>query len=110
MQYTKENIQDGIMAKIEAMDITREEKLLLKMRLPKYPKEIEQNVLEWINDLPLTEVDCHGESIITTMRRWDFTEKDIPYIIDGFVAFAKRNFRASDVIWQSVTGMDGVYD
>lgn len=110
MKYTKDNIKNGIIEKVNSMNVTEGEKEWLRMRLIQYPKEIEQNVLEWINDLPLTDIDCHGESILKTMAAWNINKDDIPYVINGFVSFAKRNFRVSDVIWQSVKGMDGVYD
>lgn len=98
MKYTEKNIIDGINAKIDNMYSDSGMRQWYKYRLPQYPKEIEQNVLEWINDAPITEVDCHGESVLDIMNAWNLDTSYIPLIIDGFIKFAKTNFRTSSVI------------
>ena len=110
MKYTKENIAEGIKAKINSLQVDEGTKRGLLWCIPQYPKEIEQNILEWINNEPLTDVDCHGESIVRTMAMWNFTKDDIPQLICGFVAFKEGNFRISNHIWQAVTGEQCVYD
>ena len=110
MKYTKENIQEGIKATINALPITSIDKELLMLSIPQSPIEIEQNVLEWINNEPLTDINCHGESIVKTMQAWGFSNKDIPQIICGFVDFKDSNWRISNHIWQAVTGLEIVFD
>jgi hypothetical protein len=105
VKYTIENIIDGIYAKIDSMDIPDREKYLWKSKLQQYPNEISQNILEWINDLPITEVDCHGESIVKTMTVWDLDESWMPWVIDGFIKFKKSGFRVQSVIDQQIALM-----
>lgn len=94
MQYTRENIIDGILTKIDSMHtISERQKNRLKKELVNYPIEIEQNILEWVNDLPITEVDCHGESIKHVMKIFDLTEEDVPYLIKNFINFKDSGFR-----------------
>lgn len=103
MVYTKENIMDGIYAKIDAMpNVDEADKEIWRRRLVQYPKEIEQNVLEWVNNLPITEVDCHGESIKKTMDRWGLDKDCIPSVINGFVKFKKGNFRTPSIIVKAI--------
>ena len=110
MTYTKENIQQGIQDKINSLHISKMDKDLLKLRIMRYPSEIEQNVLEWINNQPLSDIDCHGESILKIMNLWGFSEKDIPQLICGFGVYAKTDWTQAEVIWQEVTGLQVVYD
>ena len=107
MRYTKENIVAGIYAKIDSLDnISDRKKNIFKRKLPDYPKEIEQNVLEWINDLPLTDVDCHGESIIKVMKLFNLDNSAIPYLIKNFIDYKESNFR----VYRACYGTFGDYE
>lgn len=110
MKYTKENITEGLQHKINSLPLTDMDKELLMLRIVHYPQEIEQNVIEWINGVPLTDIDCHGESIVKVMKLWKFSEQAIPYLICGFGVYAKSNWTSPDAIWQEVTGLQVVYD
>lgn len=103
MVYTKENIVEGIYAKIDAMnELDVDDKAFWKDRLMEYPVEIEQNILEWVNDYPITEVDCRGESVLRTMWAFDLDESWMPFIVDGFIKFKNSNFRVQSIIGQSI--------
>lgn len=110
MKYTKANIQEGIATKIKSLSIPDELKEFYIDSLQNYPNEIEQNVLEWVNNIPLTDVDCHGESIVKIMNLWGFTEADIHKIILGFQDFRDGDWQMPNYIWQAVTGLSGIYD
>ena len=101
MKYTKENIQEGIRATINALPITSIDKELLMFSIPQYPIEIEQNVLEWINNEPLTDINCHGESIVQTMQAWGFSNKDIPHSFFSwcFSLIASKDLHCSCYCW-----------
>ena len=110
MKYTKESIVEGLMVKIDSLNESLGLKNAWKKMIVKYPTEIEQNVLEWINDEPLSDIDCHGESIVQTMKTWNFSQNDIPAILCGFVMFKESGSRVSNHIWQAVMGEQCVYD
>ena len=110
MKYTKENILEGIKNKINSLNTSEENKQWWIERISQYPVEIEQNILEWINNQPLTDVDCHGESVLKTMQMWDLNENDLPYILSGFTTFKEGHFRVSNHIWQTVARLNKAYD
>lgn len=97
MKYTRENILEGINAKLEATycrDKMDERFLrLYKQELPQYPIEVEQNVLEWINDEPITEVDCHGISIRYVLDRFNLSNDWFPLVLRNFITFKNGGFR-----------------
>ena len=98
MKYTRENILEGINKKLEEQygsgsHIDNAFLRLYKQRLPEYPIEVEQNVLEWINDKPITEVDCHGISIRYVMDCFNLSDDWFPLILRNFVTFKNDNFR-----------------
>ena len=72
MKYTKENIIDGIKAKINTINEPEVIKRMFVEKISQYPVEIEQNILEWVNDKPLTKIECHGESLVEIIERWGF--------------------------------------
>ena len=57
MKYTKENIAEGIKAKIDVINEPEVIKHKFVKKISEYPIEIEQNILEWINDEFLTNID-----------------------------------------------------
>lgn len=98
MLYTKNNIIDGIYAKIDSLYEDENTRRMWKTFLPNYPKEIEQNVLEWVNNQPITHVDCYGESVLDIMDMWNIDESYMPEIINGFIHFAETKFTIPSVI------------
>ena len=96
MKYTRENIIEGIKAKLDEMfgenSTTEPMSVMFKNVLPQYPIEIEQNVLEWINNEPITEVDCHGISIKHIMDRKNLSEFHMPQLIKNFIDFKNNGF------------------
>lgn len=105
MRYTKENIVDGIYAKLDEIfkvdSIYKPVGDMFKLILINYPEEIEQNVLEWVNGDPLTEVDCHGVSIKDIVETRNLSDAHMPQIIKNFITFKKNGFKGSNVCyWQ----------
>ena len=98
MQYTQENIKQGICAKIDKLYDDNTDREFWKQKLLEYPKEIEQNILEWINDHPITDVDCHGESILDKMNAWKMDISYFPMVVRGFIQFSKTQFTCPSVI------------
>lgn len=95
MKYTRENIKEGIYAKLKEIykedchdDFVEE----LTRRIVNYPIEIEPNILEWINGLPLSKIDCHGISIREIMDSMDLDESYIPTLIENFITFKNDGF------------------
>jgi predicted metal-dependent phosphotriesterase family hydrolase len=96
MQYTKENIVEGINAKIDEIfgsdETTRLIGNMYKKTLLSYPKEIEQNVLEWINDDTITEIDYHGISIKELVDDLSLQNAQMPQLFKNFITFRDYNF------------------
>ena len=96
MVYTIENIQEGINAKLESMrDGTGTMDrycILCKKWLLNYPKEVEQNILEWVNNLPLSEVEYHGTSVKRVMQTKKLVDGDFPMVIRNFKMYKDRGF------------------
>ena len=98
MRYTKENIVEGIHAKLEEMygDSPMYKGFLKHMKqiLPTYPTEVEQNVLEWLNGDEISDVDCHGISIKTVLSHPDaIANIDFPHVLYNFIKFQKSGFK-----------------
>ena len=103
MVYTKENIKEGIIAKINALDdYSEDSKRVFRSILMDYPIEVEQNVLEWINDLPITEVDCHGDSIKRVMDVFNLDISWFPVVLNNFIRFKNVNFCMTTVIYENL--------
>ena len=96
MVYTKENIFDGIEAKLNriADDRPMLEPFCNAYRnvIMNYPIEIEQNVIEWINDVPLTEVNCHGISVKEVMDDYELPDHYFLVVVRNFSAFKANGF------------------
>lgn len=105
MEYTKENIQEGILNKISSLSCPDGDKRIFMATLPNYPKEIEQNILEWINDRPLTDIDCHGLSLSRILIDFNLDVTDIPTLVWSFIAFKNSNWRIPQKVWQTVSGL-----
>jgi hypothetical protein len=94
--YTIKNIHDGIDKKIESMRDGTEEMdafcTLCKAWMENYPSEVEQNILEWINNIELSDIECHGTSIKRVMNTMDLTDDAFPMVIRNFKIFKERNF------------------
>lgn len=106
MLYTKNNIIDGIYAKIDSLYEDENTRRMWKTFLPNYPKEIEQNVLEWVNNQPITHVDCYGESVLRIMNGLKLDESWIPQIINGFILFAETKFTYPAIIANFISSND----
>ena len=103
MKYTRENIQEGIIAKINSLnELSEASKRVYRTVLIDYPIEVEQNVLEWINDLPITEVDCHGESIKNVMNVLGLDVTWFPSILKNFISFKHTNFLLYNTIYEGL--------
>lgn len=109
MKYTRENILEGIKHKVDTLKCPDQMKIGLVDRLVLYPIEIEQNILEWINNQELTDVNCHGQSIVKLMKKWHLSEEDIPKLICGFAAFKNDEFNSPDLIWKTFMGLTRIY-
>lgn len=111
MKYTKENIKEGIIAKINSLDeLSEASKRVLRIELLDYPIEVEQNVLEWINNLPITEVDCHGESIKRVMNVFNLDISWFPVILEGFIRFKDTNFLMVTTIFENLKFGDSEHE
>jgi hypothetical protein len=110
MKYTRENILEGINVKLEewCWDKRIYGGLLkvYKQELPQYPIEVEQNVLEWINGEPITEVDCHGMSIRRVMDCFDLSDDSFPLVLRDFISFKKGGFRNQSACFMSFQRYD----
>lgn len=95
MKYTKENIVEGIYAKLDEMQgdpvLVELFKTEYKNILVNYPKELEQNVLEWINDLPITEIKYHDCSIKKVLDGMELSVDFFPMVLRNFIAYEKDN-------------------
>lgn len=109
MEYTRENILEGIRQKVKVLKCPDRMKIGLVDRLALYPIEIEQNVLEWINGQELTHVNCHGQSIKNLINEWHLSEEDIPKLICGFATFKNDDFNSPDLIWKTFMGLKRIY-
>lgn len=95
MKYTVENIQEGIALKLDELfndDLSKPTANVLKFLFKEYPKEIEQNILEWINDMPFTDIDCHGQSFGHIATSMNLSKYQIPQLIENFIIFKQLNF------------------
>ena len=93
VKYTKENIIEGIYEKIDTIDGFEGLKVLWKYKLPQYPIEIEQNVLEWLNGEPISDIDYHGESIAKIFKLWNIDESRFISVLLGFIDFKNEGWR-----------------
>ena len=96
-EYTRENIIEGLDAKLDEIKAIDPEYdgwcESYRDSIKNYPIEVEQNVLEWINNKPLTDIDCHGASIKKIMDAFNLPNWYFPAILDNFVAFKENNFQ-----------------
>lgn len=96
MRYTRENIVEGINAKLDELYCGSETSATMKSIYSKslldYPIEIEQNILEWVNDEPFTYVDCHGISIKEIVDDLSLSKYKIPRLIKNFINFKACGF------------------
>ena len=93
MVYTKENIKEGIIAKINSIndeDADEGMKRIWRNKFVNYPIEVEQNVLEWINNQPITDIDCHGESIRRVLDIFELDDSWFPIVLENFILFKNR--------------------
>ena len=98
-KYTRENIKEGIINKINSIDnVSEATKRVWRERFLEYPIEIEQNILEWINDEPITQVDCYGESIRWVMDAFELDISWFPMILENFIRFKDTGFKLNSVI------------
>ena len=105
MKYTKENIIEGIYAKVDAMpDASEADKEFWKWKLVQYPIEVEQNVIEWVNGLPITELDCHGESIRRVLDFGGLDDTYFPSVLIGFIWFKSNDFMTNSIVYKTVYG------
>ena len=102
MRYTKENIIDGIYAKIDEASVSDGIKRKWRRKLVDYPEEVEQNVLEWLNDQPISEIDCHGESIKRVLDYENMGIEWFPCALEGFVNFKNSHYQVPSRVWQYV--------
>jgi hypothetical protein len=65
-----------------------------------YPIELEQNVLEWVNDLPLSEISCHGESINGVLKHMQWSNDCIPLVLNNFVLYKKGNYKNNVILYR----------
>lgn len=97
IRYTKENIVDGINAKLDLIygnDPNRKHFCeMCKIMMNDYPVEIEQNILEWINGIPLTEIDVHGMSVKRVMAAFELTDDCFPLVVRNFKRYKSRGFK-----------------
>lgn len=110
MQYTRVNIQEGIRIKLQSLDLSEEYKEMLCEKICLYPAEIEQNILEWVNNQPLTPVDCHGVSIAQVIQQWNLPENAIPDIVLGFIYYQNSHWRIPQKVWLAASGWRPAHD
>ena len=110
MKYTKENIQEGIVAKTKSLSLSEEYTDMLIQQLLQYPVEIEQNIIEWVNDIPLTQINCHEVSMQQVMAQWNLPDKAIPDLILGFINYQNTKWRIPQKVWLAVAGWRHVHD
>jgi hypothetical protein len=103
VKYTKENIVDGIYAKLDRIfgsdPMYKGVCEMFKVTLPEYPKEIEQNVLEWVNDEPFSEIDCHGISVKHVVEIKNLSDAHMPQVFENFITFQKNGFEGNAVCY-----------
>lgn len=107
-EFLKEDIVEGIFWKVVMSDESDRSKPVLMKRLLDYPLEIEQNILEWINNKSLTEVDCHGESIVKWLECFNLTYEAIPLIIKAFISYKESRWRVCPSNY--IIGAGAMYD
>ena len=102
MRYTRENIWDGIEAKLslfrDGNESTERYLAICREFMQDYPKELEQNVLEWVNNEPITEIDCHGASIKGVMCAEKLSDLYFPMVVRNFKIYRDRNFKGGNYI------------
>lgn len=101
MIYTKENIEEGIIAKINSIndeDADEGMKRIWRNKFVNYPIEVEQNVLEWINNQPITDIDCHGESIRRVLDIFELDDSWFPIVLENFILFKNSGFRSNGLV------------
>ena len=108
-KFGKNDIIEGLFWKV--IETNKEDDILYSILLKKlldYPIEIEQNILEWINNETLTEIDCHGESIVKWLECFNLTYAAIPLIIKAFVDYKDSNWRVCPSNY--IIGAGAMYD
>ena len=110
MKYTKENIVEGIKAKIDVINEPEVIKHKFVKKISEYPIEIEQNILEWINDEFLTNIDCYGESIVNVVNMWNVPIDKLYLVFYGFTIFKESNFYDHESVILPVIGAQCIYD
>lgn len=104
MKYTKENIVEGINAKLDLM--IEKDKILrgacnaFRDIITQYPIEVEQNVLEWINGDPLTDINYHGFSIAKTMKELELHESFFMLIIRNLICYRDSGFKNISICYE----------
>ena len=102
MKYTKENIVEGIDARLNELHRNQPGSehfcQACKIMMQDYPIEIEQNVLEWVNGLPISELDFHGTSIKRVMESRKLTDDFFPIVIKNFKNYKKNEFKGGTYI------------
>ena len=103
MKYTRENIVEGIKDKLIRLtnnDPNREPFRAGSLEMMRnYPIEIEQNILEWINDELLTEIDCGGVSVKHVMYHKNLSDIHFPIVVRNFSTFKKHGFVGTAVCY-----------
>ena len=110
MKYTKENIFDGIDAKLDELfggsEVTKTTALVFSQWLRQYPKEIEQNILEWVNNEPFSEIDFCGESIKHVADVMQLDSYSIPQLIKNFIDFNKTGCHGTYICYRYLEAED----
>ena len=102
MKYTSDNIKEGIIDKINSIDKTKADSGMKKnwcRKLINYPIEVEQNVLEWLNDEPITKVDCHGISIRHVLDACKLDDSWFPFVLENFISFKNNNYVSINIVY-----------
>jgi hypothetical protein len=96
MKYTRENIIEGIDAKLNQVfgqcPATRPLEDVYKEVLRNYPAELEQNILEWINGETISEINYHGISVREVMDDLSLEDCQIPRLFKNFIIYRNYNF------------------
>lgn len=93
MKYTKKDIPNILRQKVDSLGTHDAHKNLIFERIMRYPKEIEENILQWLNNEPITEIDCHGMSMKYVIDTCKLNDSDMLWLIDNFATYAERDFQ-----------------
>ena len=101
--YTRENIIEGIYKKVDSIkDASDGLKSIWKKELVNYPIEVEQNVLEWINGEPISDIDCHGYSMRTVLNYIKRGDEWFPFVLESFIKYKNTNFMMPSIVYGSL--------